>query len=169
MSKNKLSKFISNNINLAITVALGLTVFAGIAFCYYFLPILLNYAPGSINTEFDKEFSGGLTYFIQFVLIFIAVFFIGSIWLNLEIKDFKNIKKYLKNPEFDDYKKKLTKIKIKCMTLPQKFFIFIAIFPPVSLFIVFFILNFMSTADFKVLLIVSITCLLVASLRISFT
>ena len=169
MIKNKLSKFINNNINTAISIALAVTVLIGIAFCYYFLPILLNYAPGSINTEFDKEFSGGLTYFIQFVLIFLGVFIVGNTWLTFEIKDFKNIKKYIQQPHKEEYKEKLHQIKIKCMTLPQKFFVFIAVFPTVGLFGIFFLLNFLSSADFKVLLIVLITCLLVASLRSSFT
>ena len=78
MIKQKLSKFINKNLRLSITLSLALTVLVGIVFCYYFLPISLNYAPGSINTEFDKEFSGGLTYFVQFVLIFFAVFIIGK-------------------------------------------------------------------------------------------
>ena len=164
MNKNKFSKFINNHIGLAISATLALTVLAGVLFCYYFLPILLNYAPGSINTEFDKEFSGGLTYFIQFVLIYFAVFFIGNTWLAFETRDFKNIKKYLKNPDFEECKNRLNKIKIKCMTLPQKFFLFIAVLPPVGTFAVFYALNFLSFADFKVLFIVAITCLLVASL-----
>ena len=164
MSINKLTKLINNNIRLSITIALGLTIFVGIAFCYYFLPILLNYAPGSINTEFDKEFSGGLTYFIQFVLIFAAVFLVGNTWLSAETKDFKNIKKYISNPDLKEYKQKINKIKIKCMTLPFKFFMFIAVIPPVGTLAVFLALNFVSIADFKVLLIVAITCLLVASL-----
>lgn len=167
MIKKKLSKFINNNISLAISATLALTVLVGVSFCYYFLPILLNYAPGSINTEFDKEFSGGLTYFIQFVLIFFAVFTIGNTWLTIETRDFKNIKKYIKKTEINEIKNKLNKIKIKCMTLPQKFFLFIALIPPLGTFLVFCALNFLSIADFKVLFIVLITCLLVASLRIS--
>lgn len=164
MIKDKISKFISNNINAVISMTLAFTIFIGVAFCYYFLPILLNYAPGSINTEFDKNFSSGLTYLTQFVLIFLAVFIIGNTWLRFETRDFKNIKKYLKNPNAKEYKNKIDNIKIKCMTIPQRFFFFIAIFPTLGVFFIFLLLNFLSTADFKVLFVVSITCLLVASL-----
>ena len=90
MIKQKLAKFINNNIRLAITLALAVTVLVGIIFCYYFLPILLNYAPGSINTDFDKDFSGGLTYFVQFVLIFVAVFAIGNCNLHIRINSVLN-------------------------------------------------------------------------------
>ena len=61
MIRKNVTKFTNDHIQASITIAFGLTTLIGILFCYYFLPILLNYAPGSINTEFDKEFSGGLT------------------------------------------------------------------------------------------------------------
>lgn len=170
MLRKKIADFISNHIQASITIAFGLTSLIGILFSYYFLPILLNYAPGSINTEFDKEFSGGLTYFVQFVLIFLAVFCIGNAWLSIETRDFKNIKKYLddlessKNPDIiKRIQQKLVNIKVKCITLPRKLFFFMAIFPSVGVLIVFAFLNFLTPADLKVVLIVAITTLLIAS------
>ena len=172
MIKEKFNKFVSNHIQLTNTIALGLTILIGVLFCYYFLPILLNYAPGSINTDFDREFSGGLTYFLQFVLIYLAIFVLGNIWLSIATRDFKNIKKYLNDIEHSNSEEvknkatqKLNKIKVKCITLPRQIFVYIAIIPIVGLLVVFSCLNFLSVADFKVILIGSITALLVASLR----
>ena len=164
MENNKISRWINQHFHLSISLAYGFVVLFGVWFCYHFLPILLNYGPGTINTEFDKSFSGGLTYFIQFVLIFFAVFFVGTITLAIQTKDFKNINKYLNNPSSKDSKEKLNAIKAKCISIPQDIFLLLAFIPPIGVSVVFYLLNFTSFADFKVLLIVSLTVLLVASI-----
>lgn len=164
MTNQKTINLITKHIKLLVMVAFTIITFLGVAFCYYFLPILLNYGPGTINTNFDKTFSGGITYLNQFTLIFFAVFVVGNILLAIEMKDFDNIPKYLSDKDSKLSIKKLEKIKEKCISIPQRFFSLLTFLPPAGVAVIFFFLNFTSAADFKVFLVVSITVLLVASL-----
>ena len=72
--KKLFSNLLKKNVKLYTVLAYGVVLLLGVILAYYFLPILLNYAPNSINTEFDKEFSSGFTYFMQFCLIYIVIF-----------------------------------------------------------------------------------------------
>ena len=61
MKKNKKIK-----LKIIFAYALGIAI-ASFIF-YLVIPILLNYGPGTINTEFDKEVSGGLYYYQQILI-----------------------------------------------------------------------------------------------------
>ena len=37
--------------------AYGIVLLIGVIFAYFYMPILLNYAPGSINTPIDRNFA----------------------------------------------------------------------------------------------------------------
>ena len=37
--------------------AYGVVLLIGVIFAYFYMPILLNYAPGSINTPIDRNFA----------------------------------------------------------------------------------------------------------------
>ena len=91
--KSKLSKFISNNLRLSACLVFALVIFIGVALTYYFMPILLNYGPGTINSAFDKDVSGGLTYFAQYALVYIVITLIGMIFILRQTRDLKNLKK----------------------------------------------------------------------------
>ena len=51
----------------AIAIAIACILF------YFTIPNLLNYGPGTINTDFDKQVSGGLYYYQQILIAGIAL------------------------------------------------------------------------------------------------
>lgn len=172
-SKHKvgfISKFISHNVRLSLCLCFDTIILLGVLLTYYFLPILLNYGPGTINTEFDLEFSSGISFFTQFVLIYVALVIIGTIFILWQTKDFKVLNTLKIGQEVDkNTQKKLDKIIFKCMTIPQYIFAIISLFPCIAIGIVFFFLGFTSFADFKVPLVVLTVSLLAASLGYIFT
>lgn len=119
---------------------------------------------GTINTDFDREFSSGLTYAIQFVIIFFILSVLGMAFILLQTKDFKKIDKIKKEANLDsNSKKKLDKIVYKCMVFPQYVFTIIALVPTILVTLVFLLLGFTSFADVKVILVITTISLLAAS------
>ena len=45
----------------------GLIVYATVMVLYLIIPTVLNYLPETINTEFDKQMSSGLSYNAQII------------------------------------------------------------------------------------------------------
>ena len=86
-----IDKLISKNVRASLSIVFTLIVLIGIGLTYYFLPVLLNYGPGTINTDFDKEFSSGLTYSTQYSLLFVVITIIGITFILIFTRDFKNI------------------------------------------------------------------------------
>ena len=150
------------NIRLYTIIVYGLVLFVAVGLAYYFMPILLNYGPDTINTDFDKDFSSGLTYWMQYTLIFIAIFFIEIIWLLWEMREFSNLNSLQEESRKSKagYERFL-RIVQKCFTIPKLSFVLIALAPTVAIGLCFFFLGFTSFADFKVLL-VALTLSLVA-------
>lgn len=169
MKKSKLSKFINNNLRLSACLVFALVIFIGVALTYYFMPILLNYGPGTINSTFDKDVSGGLTYFAQFFLVYIAITLIGMIFILRQTRDLKNLKKLRDEAYINTHsKEKLDALITKCITLPQKLFFIISLVPAIAITCVFLFLGFTSFADAKVILVITIISLLGASLAYIF-
>lgn len=173
MKKNKLISKISNafkkNVRFSACFCFAFTLLIGVLLAYYLMPILLNYGPGTINSEFDREFSSGITYFMQYTLIYVVLTIIGVSFILLETKNFDKIDE-LKETSKTDLKaqKTLNKIISKCLTLPQYMFVGVMILPTVLLSIVFACLGFTSFADVKVLLIILTLSALTASLTYIF-
>ncbi len=162
--QDKLSIFFNNHIRLSACLIFAFVVLFGVALTYYFMPILLNYGPGTINTEFDKDVSGGLTYFMQYALVYVAITLAGTICILHETKELNNIK-ILRDEAYINYKskEKLSFLITKCITLPQKLFFIIALLPVIAISLVFIVLGFTSFADVKVLLVIVIISILGAS------
>lgn len=163
------SNFVSKNVRVSICFTVAVVVFLGIALCYYFMPLLLNYGPGTLNSEFDKEFSSGITYFMQYAIIYVILMLLIIPIILWYTKDFKNIGILKEKAKTDEKaKKKLQKIVLRCMVIPQYLFIMIAFIPAILLSIVFFFLKFTSFADVKVILVTFTISLLGASLAYIF-
>ena len=77
--KKILSKLLKKNVKLYTVLAYGVILLFGICLAYYFLPILLNYAPNSINTEFDKEFSSRIYLFYAICINLYCYFYIRKL------------------------------------------------------------------------------------------
>ena len=89
---------------------------------YFIIPSLLNYGEGTINTEFDREVSGGLYYYQQILLAAGALILIVSIILLIFLRDLNKYKIYLKEykqTRNKDIKNKISRIKKICLSLPN--------------------------------------------------
>ena len=167
----KLRKWFGNNVRLSACLLFELVIMLGVVLVYYFLPIFLNYGPGTINSQFDLEVSGGLTYFMQFFIIFLALSALGLLFIIIQTKDFKNLEKTkyeLHHENNEATKKKVNRIVKKCMTLPQALFLFISLAPTIALSLIFLILGFTSFADVKVILVITTISILASSVAYIF-
>lgn len=162
---NILKTLSKKNIRLYTMIVYGIILLLCVLLAYYFMPILLNYGPDTINTEFDKNFSSGLTYRMQYALVFIVTFSIEVVWLLWEMREFSN----LSNLQEESKKskagyEKFLRIVQKCFTIPKFSFVLLALAPTLAVGLSFFFLNFTSFADFKVLLVVLILSLVAGTL-----
>lgn len=166
---SKISQFFSKNARFAACFYFAFTIFLGVLLTYYLIPILLNYGPGTINSGFDRDFSSGITYLMQFTLIYLALTAIGITFILLETKDFNKVDLLKHQVKTDkEAQKRLDKIVAKCLTLPQYIFTIIVILPTVIMSLVFIYLKFTSFADVKVILIIFTISTLTASLAYIF-
>ncbi len=125
-----------------------------LAVCYLVLPTLLNYAPGSINTEFDVKMSY-ISYTQQFLLIAIGILLLLLLFTKLSLRD---IDQWYINRSSPDYNtdKKLINIRKKCVNLPYTLFISELILPTIVITgIIFF------TGSHDILMIMKIFILIV--------
>ncbi|MBR2430281.1 MAG: HAMP domain-containing histidine kinase [Clostridia bacterium] len=163
--KNKFSTILKKNIQLYTILVYGLVLLLGVLSAYYFLPVLLNYAPDTINTEFDRQFSSGFTYFMQFAVIYVVLFFLESMWLIHIMKDFYGLDTIVKNAKKDaQEKERLNRIIKKSLTIPRTSFTFIALIPTAIVGIAFMLLGFTSFADLKVLIVLITLSMLAGTL-----
>lgn len=160
-----LDSLIEKNMRLYTIIAYGMMLLICVCAAYYFMPILLNYGPNTINTEFDMEFSSGFTYLDQFIVVFAAIYLVEILWLLFEMREFNNIDKIRKEKGSSkvNYEKYLRVVQ-KCYTIPKMSFAVLAIVPTLAVAVAFFFLNFTSFADFKVLLVVAIIALLAGTM-----
>lgn len=166
---NPISKFFSKNARFAACFYFAFTIFLGVLLTYYFIPILLNYGPGTINSTFDKDFSSGIPYAMQFTIIYLILTFIGITFILLETKNFNKIDELKIHSKTDKKaQEQLDKIISKCLTLPQYLFAIIVLLPAIILSVVFFKLGFTSFADMKVILVIFTLSTLTASLAYIF-
>ena len=98
------------------------------------IPKILNYGPGTINTEFDVQMSH-ISYNTQFFIIGMAVILGIVLFTKFLLKD---IDKWYKSPADKRYKDKerIKLIRKKCLTLPYIFYIFEILTPSVVTIIV---------------------------------
>ena len=116
------------------------------------IPKILNYGPGTINTDFDVQMSY-ISYNTQFTIIGVAVIvgivLFTKIWL-------RDIDKWYKSPADKRYKdkEKVKQIRKKCLTLPYIFYVFETFSDEYAInspdFVISIFSNFPSIASFKV-------------------
>ena len=163
--KNKFSTLLKKNVQLYTILVYGLVLLLGVFSAYYFLPILLNYAPDTINTEFDRQFSSGFTYFMQFSVIYVVLFFLESMWLLHIMKDFHGLDTLVKDAKTNPKEKeRLHRVIKKSLTIPKTSFKFIALIPTAIVGIAFTLLGFTSFADLKVLIVLITLSMLAGTL-----
>ncbi len=98
------------------------------------IPKILNYGPGTINTEFDVQMSH-ISYNIQFFIIGMAVIVGIVLFTKLLLKDIDKWYKSSADKRYKD-KEKIKLIRKKCLTLPYIFYIFEILTPSVVTIIV---------------------------------
>ena len=161
MTRNFFDMLSKKNIKLYTIIIYGLVLLVGVLVAYYFMPILLNYGPNTINTEFDKTFSSGLMYWMQFALIYLGLFSVEALWLLYEMREFTDLEHLKeKSQQSKEYYEKYLHIVQKCFIIPKLSFIFIVLAPTFAVACSFIFLKFTSFADFKVLFVVLILSLI---------
>ena len=137
-------------------------------FFYIVIPYLLNYSPDTINTEFDKQVSGGLYYYQQILLASILIITVVCIILLIVLKDIDKYTLYMKNRK--ENKEKIESIKKICLSLPSKLQIIFIIFPLVlSIAVLFIQTTYLTTSDFKLMLLIFILSTITISISNTIT
>ncbi len=151
-------------IKIILTYAIAISI-AGVIF-YLVIPNLLNYGPGTINTEFDKEVSAGLYYYQQIILVISALIAIVSAILFVSLRDLDNYQIYNYKYKIDNtYEKTLFNIKKLCLNLPNAILNLFIIVPLICAFIVLFMqTSFITSSDFKLVLVIFILSTLTISI-----
>lgn len=150
-----------------VSIAIACMVF------YFIIPYLLNYGQGTINTAFDKEMSGGLYYYQQILLAASALILVISSILLYSLRDLNHYKDYLikyKQTKNKDIKEKLDNIKKICLSLPNKLlFVFIIVPLICSLIVLFMQTSFLTSSDFKLVLVIFILSTITISIANTFS
>lgn len=102
----------------------GLVVYATVMVLYFVIPTVLNYLPETINTEFDKQMSSGLSYNAQIMLIGFGIVLLSFIYLAIILKDIFKFEK-IKAEDKDWIKKTkfIEKIRTDCYKMPYMIFL----------------------------------------------
>ena len=146
----------------AIAIAIACMVF------YVVIPYLLNYSPDTINTEFDKQVSGGLYYYQQILLASISIVSVVSLILFFILRDINNYSIYMEDKK--KYKEKIEAIKKICLGLPSKIQIIFIILPLIlSIFVLFLQTSYLTSSDFKLMLLIFILSTITISISNTFT
>ena len=133
----------------AIAIAIACILF------YFTIPNLLNYGPGTINTDFDKQVSGGLYYYQQILIAGIALILVISLVLFFLLKDIDNYPIYKKNKI--KYKDNIEYIKRICLSLPNRLLLIFIIIPLIlSVCVLFMQTSYLTSSDFKLMLVIFI-------------
>ena len=159
-SKNKIrSKIISI---YAIAIAIACMVF------YVIVPYLLNYSPDTINTEFDRQVSGGLYYYQQILLASLLIISLISFILFIILKDIDKYPMYINNKK--ENKAKIESIKKICLGLPSRLQIIFIILPLIlSISVLFLQSSYLTSSDFKLMLLIFILSTITISISNTFT
>ena len=141
----------------SIGIALGCLVF------YLIIPTLLNYAPDTINTEFDRQVSGGLYYYQQILIGSVGLVGIVALVLFFLLKDINYYQIYKNNEK--KYRKNLKYIKIICLSLPNTILTVFTVLPIIlGIGVLFMQTSFLTPADFKIVLVIFILAIITISI-----
>ncbi len=143
------------------TYAIGVAIIS--LLFYLIIPYLLNYGPGTINTQFDKEVSGGLYYYQQILVVGIGLVLVVSCILFGFLKDIDSYTIYKENKT--KYKKNIEYIKKICLNLPNRLLLAFIIIPLVlSVAVLFMQTTFLTSSDFKLMLVIFILATIMSSI-----
>ena len=143
------------------TYAIGIAI-ACLLF-YLIIPYLLNYGPGTINTEFDKEVSGGLYYYQQILIFGIGLILVISLILFFFLKDIDSYHIYKEDKI--KYKKNIEYIKKVCLNLPNRLLLAFIVIPLVlSVCVLFMQTSYLTSSDFKLMLVIFILATIMSSI-----
>lgn len=120
---------------------------------YPLFPILLNYPPGSINTQFDIEFSK-IPYYQQYIIINLLIISFGYLIFKIVFKGvdkWSNITRIIQANDINNLKK----IRRKSFFIPHIVYILQVIIPLAFIGILFVILGFKNFSDLKFFLILT--------------
>ena len=130
---------------------------------YLIIPYLLNYGPGTINTQFDKEVSGGLYYYQQILVVGIGLILVVSCILFFLLKDIDYYLIYKEDKV--KYKKNIEYIKRVCLNLPNRLLLAFIVVPLLlSVAVLFMQTSFLTSSDFKLMLVVFILATIMSSI-----
>ena len=133
----------------AIAIAIACLLF------YFAIPYLLNYGPDTINTNFDKQVSGGLYYYQQILIAAVGLILVVSLFLFFILKDIDSYPIYNKNKE--KYKKNIDYIKKVCLSLPNSLLLIFIVIPIIlSIAVLFMQTSYLTSSDFKLMLVIFI-------------
>lgn len=121
---------------------------------YPLFPILLNYPPGSINSQFDIEFSK-ISYFQQYLIINLLIVTFGYIFFKLAFKGIDKWSYIVKSMETNNIRQ-VKKIRKKSFTVPHLVYLLQILIPLVFVGVLFIILGFRNIADIKLFLILTV-------------
>ena len=164
MSKKNIPRKVHIKFKIILTYAIAIAI-AGFIF-YLIIPPLLNYGPGTINTEFDRSVSGGLYYYQQVLFVVSALICVVSLTLFVSLKGLDNYKIYKSKAETDkSYEKVLFSIRKLCLNMPNIILNIFIIVPLICSFIVLFMqTSFITSSDFKLVLVIFILSTLTISI-----
>lgn len=163
--KKKLFKKPSSKIIFRYSIIAILFILA----CAILLPILLNYAPGSINTNFDVKMSY-ISYTQQFTIIGFVILFLIFVSTKILLKDIDEWYKNKENHKSNYNSENIKKIRKKCFSLPYIIFLIEILLPTIGVAIIIFLTgSHHNIMILKILVIVVSLLLLLAVLTFIFS
>ncbi len=102
---------------------------------YYLIPLMLNYPPNSINTEFETTIDMGMYYIEQYLIIVVAMMLISNAYFITRINSIGKYKKCI-NSNDEGNKEKLDKIIKKCFSIPYQIYLIHATVPSLAVIVV---------------------------------
>lgn len=142
-------------VKLKIIFTYSIAIAMACVLLYFIIPGLLNYGPDTINTEFDKQVSGGLYYYQQILLIGFSLILVVATFLFFILKDIDNYLIYMENKL--KYKIKIDYIKKVCLSLPNRILVIFIVIPLLlSIGVLFMQTSYLTSSDFKLMLVIFI-------------
>jgi len=114
-------KLIKNSTSLQITLIYNLVIVCTVTILYFIIPIIFNYGPGSINSEFDIEVSY-ISYTSQFIIITLLIVIPSFIFLMKTLSDIDKWPELITDNSIKA-QNRLQKIRKKCINLPYMIYI----------------------------------------------
>lgn len=149
---SKLKKEKEPNLNIFLVYILAIVIM-GMIF-YPLFPFLLNYPPGSINTQFDIEFSK-IPYYQQYIIIILAIMIFGYIGFKITFKGLNKWSFIIQSIKSNDIYQ-IKKIRKRSLIIPHIVYLLQILIPVILVGILFVILEFNNSADIKFFLILTV-------------